>query len=261
MKALLRTELHKLLRRREFWMITIIQLLSFGLPLVLTLTPESYKVNYVFGSSIPQVAYNVIGYAFWEALGVFVILFAILTVGLTSAEIESHYFYLYFPRVNNRGRILGSKLAVLLAFATVWYLIYTVVLNSAGYALFCLVRPDIASGYFTDGSHGYWISVWVLYYFELVFYIFISAILGLKMKPLSAIATVIAVFYGSMFLFDLPLVKFIMPEFYKQRAINSNSLSSLSTTHLYTAAYGAIVVLAAVIMYVLGKKRIDRIEA
>ena len=56
MKALLRTELHKLLRRREFWMITIIQLLSIGLPLVLTLTPESYKVNYVFGSSIPQVA-------------------------------------------------------------------------------------------------------------------------------------------------------------------------------------------------------------
>ena len=93
MKALLRTELHKLLRRREFWMITIIQLLSIGLPLVLTLTPESYKVNYVFGSSIPQVAYNVIGYAFWEALGVFVILFAILTVGLTSAEIESHYFF------------------------------------------------------------------------------------------------------------------------------------------------------------------------
>lgn len=163
--------------------------------------------------------------------------------------------------MNNRGRILGSKLAVLLAFATVWYLIYTVVLNSAGYALFCLVRPDIANGYFTDGSHGYWISVWVLYYFELVFYIFLSAILGLKMKPLSAIATVIAVFYGSMFLFDLPLVKFIMPEFYKQRAINSNSLSSLSTTHLYTAAYGVIVVLAAVIMYVLGKKRIDRIEA
>ena len=127
--------------------------------------------------------------------------------------------------------------------------------------MFCLVRPDIANGYFTDGSHGYWISVWVLYYFELVFYIFLSAILSLKMKPLSAIATVIAVFYGSMFLFDLPLVKFIMPEFYKQRAINSNSLSSLSTTHLYTAAYGAIVVLAAVIMYVLGKKRIDRIEA
>ena len=81
------------------------------------------------------------------------------------------------------------------------------------------------------------------------------------MKPLSAIATVIAVFYGSMFLFDLPLVKFIMSEFYKQRAINSNSLSSLSTTHLYTAAYGVIVVLAAVIMYVLGKKRIDKIEA
>lgn len=261
MTALFRTEIHKLFRRREFWIIIITLFLSIALPLVLSLMPESYSISYDFGSSIPQVAYHVIGYAFWETLGIFIILFAILTIALTSTEIESHYFYLYFPRVNNRGRIFRSKVTVLLIFATTWYLIYTVALNSIGYAVFSHVRPDMAGGFFSDGSHGYWISMWILYYFELIFYIFLSATLGFKMKPLSAVVTVLAVFYGCMFLFDLPLVRYIIPEFYKQRAINSNSLSSLSSTYLYTAVYCVIVSLVSGFLYVLGKRRINQIEA
>ncbi|MCH5278365.1 MAG: hypothetical protein J1E60_01090 [Christensenellaceae bacterium] len=261
MIALYRTEFRKLFRRREFWIIAVALSLSIILPLALSLAPDSYAITYAFGSSVPQVAYHVIGYAFWEAMGIFVVLFAILTIGLTSTEIESHYFYLYFPRVNNRSRVFRSKLMLLLAFATVWYLLYTVVLNSVGYAIFSYVRPDMAGGFFSDGSHGYWLCMWVLYYFELVFYIFLSVLLGFKMKPLTAVVTVLLVFYGCMLLFDLPLVRYIVPEYYKQCAIKADSLSTLSTTYLYTALYCGIVIALSGLMYTLGKKRIAEIEA
>lgn len=261
MTALLRTELHKILRKREFWIISTTLSLSIILPLVLSLAPESYSISYAFGGSVPQVAYNVIGYAFWETLGVFIVLFAILTIGLTSTEIESHYFYLYFPRVNNRSRVFRSKLTVLLIFATVWYLLYTLVLNSLGYVVFSHVRSDMAGGFFSDGSHSYWVCMWFLYYFELVFYIFLSVVLGFKMKPLTAVVTVLIVFYGCMFLYDLPLIRYIIPEYYKQRAINVNSLSELSSTYLYTTLYCGIVVVASGVMYMLGKKRMSKIEA
>ncbi len=261
MTALYRTELKKLLHRREFWIIAAALSLSIILPLALSLAPDSYAIAYAFGDSIPQVAYNVIGYAFWEAMGVFVVLFAILTISLTSTEIESHYFYLYFPRVNDRTRVFRSKLILLLAFASIWYLLFTVVLNSLGYAVFCHARPDMAGGFFSDGSHSYWLCMWFLYYFELVFYITLTVLLGFRMKPLTAVVSVLLVFYGTMLLFDLPLVRYIIPEYYKQQAIKSDSLSALPSVYLYTALYCGIVTIVSWLMYVLGKRQILKIEA
>lgn len=261
MTTLYRIEFYKLIRKREFWIIVATMLLSILLPLVLALASDSYSISYAFGAVIPQVAYHVIGYAFWEVLGIFVLLFAILTIGLTSTEIESHYFYLYFPRVNDRSRVFRAKLTVILLFATVWYLLYTVVFNSVGYVVLNNVRPDMAGGFFSDGSHNYWFCMWILYYFELVFYICLSVLLGFKMKPLPAIITVLIVFYICMFFHNLPLVRYIVPEYYKQCAINSDSLSTLSATYLYTILYCGIIIVISGFMYTLGNKRISDIEA
>ena len=135
MKRIIKAELFKMTRRKEFVLVVCSLLLSLGLPIAFSLAPQSFAIDYAFGDKIPLIAYSSLGYAFWGAIGVFTLLFSLLAVGLSSAEIESHYFYLYFPKVDKRGNVYKSKMIVLIVFSIVWYCVYTLLLNPVGYAI------------------------------------------------------------------------------------------------------------------------------
>jgi hypothetical protein len=261
MNRVLKAEIFKLGRRREFILILCSAVLSFGLPLAFTLAPQSYKMDYAFGDKIPLVAYSVLGYAFWGVLGVFTLLYTILTVGLSSAEIETHYFYLYFPRIFNRKIIYKSKTLALIGFTIIWYIVYTLVLNPISYRLLYYSRPDMTSGALSDGSHIYWCCMWLLYLLELIFYISLTLALGSKYKPLTTIAIILAIFYGSLFFYDIPIIRYVLPEFYKQRAIASDDISNYSSLFRYILLYIGITTILDILLYFYGRKKILKLDA
>ena len=262
MNRILKTELFKLLHRKETYIITLLMLLSFGLPIGFKMAPASYSLDYTFGDGrLPCSAYMVLGYAFWGTLGVFVLLFSVLSVSLSSKEMEAHYHYLYFPRVNHREKIYTAKLLILLSFAIVWYLVYTLLFNPIGYRVLCSFRPDMAIASMSDGSLTYWACMWLMNLAELIFYISLVSALGAKLKPLATISVVMVFYYACMFIYDFPLIRFLIPEFYKQSAMAFEDVSLLNSLIVYTIIYVFLTMGYNVLLFLYGKKQFKGINA
>lgn len=262
MKKIIKAEIFKLVHRREFYIILSLLLLSFGLPFGFKLAPASYAVNYSFGDGrLPQIAYMVLGYAFWGTLGVFILLFSMLSASLSSQELESHYFYLYFPRVQSRSKVYISKYLVLISFVLIWYLSYTLVLNPYGHRVLCSFRPDIAVRIMSDESFRYWFCMWLMNLAELVFYISLSLALGMKLKPLPTISVVMVIYYLSAFIYDFPLIRYLMPEYYRQTAMSCKDMVDFEKTLPYIVIYLVLTLIYDVVLFFYGKNKICKINA
>ncbi len=261
MKNTLKIETFKLVHRLEFKLISLLLMLSLVLPIALMLTPNTYRIDYAFGDKIPMSAYVCIGYAFWGTLGIFYLLFSILTVSLTGSEYDGHYFYLYFPRISDRRKIYLAKFITITAFATIWYMAYTLIFNPVGYQILHLVRPDIASGNVFDFSTVYWIRQWLQYYLELILFISISMALASRVKPLAAIAGVMGIYFGSMFFFDIPGLKIIIPQHYKELAMNCKTADSFTVMRQYIFVYLILSLIYIFVLNMYGMKKLQKMEA
>ena len=263
MKQICKNEIFKLFHCKEPYILLCLMLLAFGLPIGFMLSPSSYSFNYAFGDGrLPSTAYMVLGYAFWSTLGIFVLLFSMLSVTLTNREIENHYFYLYFPRVRERNKIYTSKYLVLIIFAIIWYLVYTLLFNPLGHFIMCHVRPDMAVKIMSDGSVVYWFCMWLMNLAELLFYISLVNFLATKLKPLATITVTMVVYYISIFIHDFPIVKFFVPECYKQVAISCNTSSdSTGILLFFTAVYIVIILVYSILFFLKGKKQFEKISA
>lgn len=262
MKQICKNEIFKMFHCCETYIILFLMVLAFGLPIGFMLSPSSYSLDYSFGDGrLPCSAYMVLGYAFWGTLGIFVFLFSMLSVTLTSREIENHYFYLYFPRVKERGEIYISKYLVLMFFVIMWYMIYTLLLNPIGHIIMCNVRPDMAVETMSDGSFLYWACMWILNLAELLFYISLVNFLGTKLKPIATISGVMVFYYACIFVYDFPIIRYFIPEFYKQVAMNSKDMGDVSKLLLYTVAYIMITVIYSTGLFFFGKKNFKMINA
>lgn len=262
MKQIIKTEIFKLLHRYEAYIIVLLVLLAFGLPIGFKLAPSSYAIEYSFGDGrIPRFAYMVIGYSFWGTLGIYILLFSLLSVVLSSKEIESHYFYLYFPRVSNRGKIYSAKFFVVALFAVLWYLAYTLLFNPIGHGIMCAFRPDLAVNIFSDGSDVFWQCMWIVSLFELLFYIGLAIFLGTKLKPLTTISMVMVFYYASIFINNFPVIKYLLPAYYQQQAMNYQSTNNFNELLLYTALYIIISLAYNTVFFVYGKRRMKCINA
>lgn len=262
MNRIYKTELFKLFHRKETYIITLLILLSFGLPIGFKMAPASYSLDYAFGDGrLPCTAYMVLGYAFWGTLGIFVLLFSVLSVSLSSKELETHYHYLYFPRINCREKIYTSKLLVLLSFAIVWYLVYTLLFNPIGHYVLCRLRPDMAIASMSDGSWPYWACMWLMNLAELIFYISLVSALGAKLKPLPTISVVMVFYYVCMFIYDFPLIRYLIPEYYKQSAMTFEDASLLSSLIAYTIIFVFLTMGYNVVLFLYGKKQFKAVNA
>lgn len=262
MSRIYKAELFKLFHRSETFIIVFLLILSFALPIGFKLAPSSYALEYAFGDGrLPTDAYMVLGYAFWGTLGIFVLLYSILSVALLSRELENRYFFLYFPRVTDRGKIYIAKYLILLCFMVIWYFVYTILLNPIGHTMMCEFRPDMAVKLASDDSHSYWICMWILNLAELVLYISIATAFGTKLKPVATIAIVMAIYYFCMFFYDFPLVKYIIPEFYKQTAMKCEDLSRIETVYTNTVIYVVMVLVYSTCLFLIGKKMIEKKNA
>lgn len=262
MKRICKAELFKLLHRRETYMILFLMFLAFGLPVGFKMAPSSYALDYSFGDGrLPCLAYMVLGYAFWGTLGIFVLLFTMLSVALSSKEIESHYFYLYFPRAKSRTEIYICKYLILTAFTVIWYVIYTLIFNPLGHMMMCSFRPDMAVNTMTDGSSAYWVCMWIMNLAELLFYISLAAFLGTKRKPLATISVAMVFYYACIFIYDFPLIRYFIPEFYKQSAMGCENMADISGLLFCTAIYVMITLLYDVLLFLGGKNQMKKINA
>lgn len=262
MSRIYKAEIFKLFHRRETYILIFMLLLAFGLPIGFKIAPASYALDYSFGDGrLPCSAYIVLGYAFWGTLGIFVLLFSILGVSLSSREIESHYYYLYFPRVSCREKIYTTKLVILEFFAFVWYFIYTLLFNPIGHLVLCSFRPDMAVNTMSDGSFIYWFCMWSMNLAELLFYISLVLAIGTKIKPLATISVVMVVYYICMFFYDFPLIRYIIPQYYKQSAMVSESQAVFNHLIMYTVIYIILIIAYSIGLYLYGKKQFKNINA
>lgn len=262
MKQICKTEIFKLFHRRETYIILFLMLLAFGLPIGFKFSPSSYSLDYSFGDGrLPCSAYVVLGYAFWSTLGIFVLLFSMLSVALSSREMENHYFYLYFPRVKDRSKIYMSKYFILIVFVIAWYLIYTLLLNPLGHIIMCEFRQDMAVRTMTDESFSYWICMWIINLVELLFYVSLANVFGTKLKPLATISVVMVIYYVCIFIYDFPVIRYLIPEFYKQSAMGIKNMEDTNKLLWYTVIYVAIALIYNIIFFFYGKKQFKRINA
>lgn len=262
MKQICKNEIFKMFHCRETYIILFLMILAFGLPIGFMLSPSSYSLDYSFGDGrLSCSAYMVLGYAFWGTLGIFVLLFSMLSATLTSREIENHYFYLYFPRVKEREKIYIGKYLVLTLFVIVWYLIYTLLLNPLGHVIMCNVRPDMAIRIMSDGSFIYWGCMWIMNLAELLFYISLVNFLGTKLKSLSTISVTMVFYYVCIFIYDFPVIRYIIPEFYKQTAMKCKNMEDISNLLVCTGIYVVISLIYNILLFLYGKKNLKKIEA
>lgn len=262
MRQVIKTEIFKLFHRCETYVIVSLVLLTFGLPIGFKLAPSSYAIDYSFGDGrMPRLAYVVIGYSFWGTLGIYILLFSLLAVVLYSKEIETHYFYLYFPRVRSRGIIYSVKFLVIALFAVVWYFVYTLLFNPIGHGIMCAFRPDLAVNTFSDGSDIYWQCMWIVNLFELLFYIGLTIFLGTKLKPLTTIFVIMVFYYAGIFINNFPVIKYLLPAYYQQQAMNYQVTNNFNELLLHTALYIVITLVYNTIFYIYGKKRMKCINA
>jgi len=254
-----KVEMFKMIRKRE----TKIIFCLLALPIVFSIlfaNVPAFVIQYPFGDKIPQLPFAVTVFAFFSTLGIYGVVFSILTTSTLSSEISSHHTLIYFPRIASKKRLFSAKLYVLLVVVFIWFALF-MILSMFGYNLIQTSSKAVFTQTFTDESTLYWVLISLCFLFELFFIVGIMLLLGLYLNNMVSILVSLALVYGSVLFSEIPVLCYVFPSYYKKMAMDCVDLNNTSSLIRYTLGCVAVSLLYLIIAQIIGRKKITRLES
>lgn len=255
MSNFFKIETKKLFKRKEIIILFLLLILPFLLTLFFLNSPDTYKIDYNFGDGrIPILSYPTLMLGFFLNLGVFPLIFSVLSNSI-STERESNYISLYFVGVKDKGKIYLGKMCSLIFVLLVWIIFY-VFSSLLSYLLFNFGGENIANMHLLDEGVAYWILMLIVIFFELIAIINITLCLSTFLSTNTLLITNIVIVSITIMFNNIPIIKYLLPSYYRQEAINSMDISNPNYL-----IFGFLSILASIIVsiicYKLGKHKFN----
>lgn len=244
-RVLVKSELLKLRRRKDVWLM----LSMIGIPLLYALG-AFLQASFIEYKAVEKAyALRFVMNMFQFNYGVFIFFFITLLVGVKTlgTEIEDKSIMLSIPRVKKRWMIYVSKNLAVSLMTLFINIIFGIACLGLYYA-FLIHRTDLATTtlYKADELAHVIVNISAIAAFYLLLVQFAS-MLSTLIKPMVASVLGFIVITITLYLQQIPLVKYLMPGYY----INQLSESTVEKWHLF-GMYLICITVYALIFYTVG---------
>ncbi len=253
MRDLVRIELYKIVKRKDFWL--MLSMIFIPIMYAVGLASNSSSFTYEGDGKVSAFGYASEMMIFVYMCFIYFIILSVCVIRSLKGEIENKSLLLYAQRVNNRKKIYSAKWT---AYVILLFLIFAIFLmvSVAFYEIFLSGRGDIASGRLLQEGEAQRIvcsiaSVLLCF----IFTVSVALALGAYLKSFQAMGVYIFFWLGLMYIKEFTLVKYLAPIHYVEMIIDPEKNANITAQLLYLAVFVTIV---SVTGYALGCRKFVR---
>lgn len=253
MKDLIKIELYKIVKRKDFWLMQ--SMIFIPIMYAVGLASNSQSFSYEGTSKVSALGYASEMMVFVYMCFIYFIILSACVIRSLKGEIENKSLLLYAQRINDRKKMYISKWIafVILLFTTVAIF---VLVSVVCYELFLLKRPDIASGQLLNIRENFQIVSSVLaIVLCFIFTISVALCLSSWLKSFQAMGVFTFLWLGMMYLKEFAVVKYIAPIYYVENILQANVDGQRMNRLLGLLVLVGIV---SIVSYVVGCKKFVR---
>lgn len=242
MKDLVRIELYKIIKRKDFWL--MLSMIFIPIMYAVGLASNSKAFSYEGKDMVTALGYASEMMVFVYMCFIYFVILSVCVIRSLKGEIENKSLLLYAQRINNRQKIYFSKWAaftILLKVVTALFVVVSVVC----YKVFLIQRQDIASGQLFQSDevvHVLCVLLSILLCF--IFTVSVALALSSWFKSFQAMGIYIFLWLGLMYVKEFSGVKYLAPIHYVEKVIesstDSNSLQQLLFLAILVCAVSVI---------------------
>lgn len=239
MKDLVRIELYKIIKRKDF----LLMLSMIFIPIMygVGLASNSHSFSYDGTSKVTALGYASEMMVFVYMCFIYFVILSVCVIRSLKGEVENKSILLYVQRINNRKIIYFSKMmayGILQLIITAIFILVSVIC----YKVFLVQRKDIASGLFYQNDEMVQIICTVIAILLcFIFTITVSLFLSAWLKSFQAMGVFIFLWLGLMYVKEFGLIKYLAPIYYVENIIDSSTSINSVKQLLYLAVLVATV--------------------
>lgn len=246
MRDLVRIELYKIIKRKDFWL--MLSMIFIPIMYAVGLASNSQSFSYEGADKVTAIGYASEMMVFVYMCFIYFVILSVCVVRSLKGEIENKSLLLYSQRINNRKKIYFSKMIAFVLLLLVITAIFILV-SLVCYKTFLIHRPDIASGMIYQSKELVQTGC-ILFSIFLCFVFTISVALALSswLKSFQAMGVYIFLWLGLMYIKEFSVVKYLAPVHYVEKIIastkNSYSVQQLVYLTMLVVAVSVICTIA-----------------
>ncbi|MBS6025846.1 MAG: hypothetical protein KIB00_17365 [Paeniclostridium sordellii] len=245
---IIKVEYRKLFKRVEF----LCSLIIIIIPVLLFIGSKNDSAIAMAIETKSRFNTVIISLGFALQLGIYHLIFSVLSTNLLSNEIYSNYTTLYFPHIKDRGALFRKKTLVIDS---------VIVAHSIIYILFSLIMSYLIlnniKGYsFFDKDTIWYVTTISASLLEFITFVNLILVLGLFLKPLQNIFSAITLFIGNYLLFDIPIIGHLLPMKYIQDLMNMQYKNNINILIKNFVIILVLILIYNIIIQVIGYKKL-----
>lgn len=253
MKELIRIELYKILKRKDFLFLN--SMILIPLFYAIGSAMESSIITYEGSTKTYGLKFCVEMYSFIYMVFIYFFILAMFVIRSLRGELENKSIRLYVQRINNRRKIYLSKnISMVIAFTGVT--IFFFLISLIAFYIFVIQREDIATATFVVSSElGLLIATSFSIYLYFIWSIFYSYMLSAYMKSGTALGLYVLTIVFWVYLKEFPYVKYLSPAYYTQSIIDYSSSYPVTSIILQTFL---VIIGYCIVFYYLGRNKFEK---
>lgn len=220
MKDLVRIELTKIVKRKDF--LLMISMIFIPIMYSIGLAMNSKSFTYVGKQKVYGLSFASEMYTFVYMCFIYFVILSVCVVRSLKGEIENKSIQLYAQRVNNRKRLYLAKNIAYVALV-VGNAFAFIIISIACFYLFLIRRTDIAvSHLFKRGEILYCFVNITAILLCFVFTVNISLFLSAYRKSFEAMGIFVFIWLAFMYLKEFSYIQYFVPIYYVEKIVNSD---------------------------------------
>lgn len=188
--------------------------------------------------------------------GIYHAFFSVIATNTLSSELDSKYYMMYFPKVPSKSELYTVKSKVLTEALLIHIIIYLLV--SFLFCYFLAGEIDNISKDVFDIYSFYYICNIIIMTIELITFSNMSLMLGIFLKPLANILVSIGIYILQLWLYNVPIIKYILPKYYTEKLLNMDDWISRGPILKWSLMGIFVMLIYIVISQLIGRKLINK---
>ncbi len=250
---LIRIELFKIVKRKDFWLMLSMIFLPIMYAVGLSNNAESF--SYEGTERVSALGYASEMMVFVYMCFIYFIILSVCVIRSLKGEIENKSILLYVQRVKNRKDIYSSKFIayiLLLLVITVLFIMTSIIF----YKSLLVQRQDVASGLLLQSGELVSISCTIISIILcFIFTISVALFLSAWLKSFQAMGVFIFLWLGLMYVKEFTVVNYLAPIHYVELIINTENNSVAIRQSVYLML---LVCVVSLLCYELGYRKFVR---